>query len=60
MLNDDGTDWWNLYYLMAIGAYIAGDTSTSSVHRWGLGTLRQAQCIAWDWVESLFIGFIIS
>ncbi|MCM0590946.1 MAG: hypothetical protein HEQ35_18520 [Gloeotrichia echinulata IR180] len=35
---------------------IAGDTSTSSVHRWGhfdklsasLGTLRQAQCIAGD------------
>jgi o-succinylbenzoate---CoA ligase len=34
-----------------------GDTSTlrqaqgiaSSVHRWGLGTLRQAQCIARDW-----------
>ncbi|XZF64671.1 MAG: hypothetical protein ACSI46_08205 [Gloeotrichia echinulata DVL01] len=26
-----------------------GDTSTSSVHRWGLGTLRQAQCIAGDW-----------
>ncbi|WZI67146.1 MAG: hypothetical protein HEQ19_30765 [Gloeotrichia echinulata CP02] len=36
---------------------IVGDTSTSSVHRWGhfgklsasLGTLRQAQCIAGDW-----------
>ncbi|WYL96712.1 MAG: hypothetical protein HEQ35_25515 [Gloeotrichia echinulata IR180] len=36
---------------------IAGDTSASSVHRWGhfgklsasLGTLRQAQCIAGDW-----------
>ncbi|WYM01148.1 MAG: hypothetical protein ACSI46_22400 [Gloeotrichia echinulata DVL01] len=35
---------------------IAGDTSASSVHRWGhfgklsasLGTLRQAQCIAGD------------
>ncbi|XHR80890.1 MAG: hypothetical protein ACFKPT_21945 [Gloeotrichia echinulata GP01] len=26
-----------------------GDTSASSVHRWGLGTLRQAQCIAGDW-----------
>ncbi|MCM0593038.1 MAG: hypothetical protein HEQ35_29920 [Gloeotrichia echinulata IR180] len=25
-----------------------GDTSASSVHRWGLGTLRQAQCIAGD------------
>ncbi|XHR86104.1 MAG: hypothetical protein ACFKPT_27480 [Gloeotrichia echinulata GP01] len=26
-----------------------GDTSASSVHRWELGTLRQAQCIAGDW-----------
>ncbi|MCM0588981.2 MAG: hypothetical protein KA716_01425 [Gloeotrichia echinulata DEX184] len=30
-----------------------GDTSASSVHRWGLGTLRQAQCIAGDWGKLL-------
>ncbi|MEN2383843.1 MAG: hypothetical protein KA716_33210 [Gloeotrichia echinulata DEX184] len=33
---------------MSVRGYIAGD--------WGLGTLRQAQCIAGDWVTSLIVS----
>ncbi|QSJ14821.1 hypothetical protein JYQ62_23375 [Nostoc sp. UHCC 0702] len=36
----------SLFYPVVV--VIAGD--------WGLGTLRQAQCIAGDWVKSLFVS----